>query len=134
MLPSSILTIFQSTLPRGERPQTLPIHSKEIQFQSTLPRGERRRFKDHAGYKERFQSTLPRGERHKSLQTSVSSAQFQSTLPRGERRYLRRCRNQWCYFNPRSHEGSDSNFRQKVLFSLSKNCLKYLILTTNYFN
>ena len=36
-------------------------------------------------------------------------------------------------FNPRSHEGSDSNFRQKVLFSLSKNCLKYLILTTNYF-
>lgn len=37
-------------------------------------------------------------------------------------------------FNPRSHEGSDSNFRQKVLFSLSKNCLKYLILTTNYFN
>ena len=38
------------------------------------------------------------------------------------------------YFNPRSHEGSDSNFRQKVLFSLSKNCLKYLILTTNYFN
>ena len=38
------------------------------------------------------------------------------------------------YFNPRSHEGSDINFRQKVLFSLSKNCLKYLILTTNYFN
>ena len=37
-------------------------------------------------------------------------------------------------FNPRSHEGSDCNFRQKVLFSLSKNCLKYLILTTNYFN
>ena len=37
-------------------------------------------------------------------------------------------------FNPRSHEGSDINFRQKVLFSLSKNCLKYLILTTNYFN
>ena len=61
-------------------------------------------------------------------------SRFQSTLPRGERRkftgWIRLgIRN----FNPRSHEGSDSNFRQKVLFSLSKNCLKYLILTTNYF-
>lgn len=49
-------------------------------------------------------------------------------------RCLRSSNRRFTNFNPRSHEGSDSNFRQKVLFSLSKNCLKYLILTTNYFN
>ena len=59
---------------------------------------------------------------------------FQSTLPRGERRPQVHSGFLILYnFNPRSHEGSDSNFRQKVLFSLSKNCLKYLILTTNYY-
>ena len=59
---------------------------------------------------------------------------FQSTLPRGERPIMSGSNSSTLNFNPRSHEGSDSNFRQKVLFSLSKNCLKYLILTTNYFN
>ncbi len=82
-----------------------------------------------------FQSTLPRGERRLfRLRKQTKNRIFQSTLPRGERHYdpdvILCCKN----FNPRSHEGSDSNFRQKVLFSLSKNCLKYLILTTNYFN
>ena len=62
------------------------------------------------------------------------SSRFQSTLPRGERLHSSVTVQSPLYFNPRSHEGSDSNFRQKVLFSLSKNCLKYLILTTNYFN
>ena len=60
--------------------------------------------------------------------------EFQSTLPRGERPRHSHNAGAGRNFNPRSHEGSDSNFRQKVLFSLSKNCLKYLILTTNYFN
>ena len=83
----------------------------------------------------KFQSTLPRGERLNCTMTAIIKLLFQSTLPRGERRG---CQTAFVkhlnYFNPRSHEGSDSNFRQKVLFSLSKNCLKYLILTTNYFN
>ena len=81
-----------------------------------------------------FQSSLPRGERLYLSPGHRVAALFQSSLPRGERPvktiYVPDCNN----FNPRSHEGSDSNFRQKVLFSLSKNCLKYLILTTNYFN
>ena len=38
------------------------------------------------------------------------------------------------YFNPRSHEGSDINFHQKVLFSLSKNCLIHLFFITNFLN
>lgn len=37
-------------------------------------------------------------------------------------------------FNPRSREGSDINFRQKILFSLSKNCLIHLFFITNFLN
>ena len=56
----------------------------------------------------RFQSTLPRGERHINLEMPEYTFEFQSTLPRGERHS-----GQWSgasaeYFNPRSHEGSDS--------------------------
>ena len=84
--------------------------------------------------KTKFQSTLPRGERRDLYPTILQVFQFQSTLPRGERHIPIQPLADIVNFNPRSHEGSDSNFRQKVLFSLSKNCLKYLILTTNYFN
>lgn len=38
------------------------------------------------------------------------------------------------HFNPRSREGSDNNFHQKVLFSLSKNCLIHLFFITNFLN
>lgn len=38
------------------------------------------------------------------------------------------------YFNPRSREGSDSNFRQKIFFSLSKNCLIHLFFIINFLN
>ena len=110
------------------------------------------------GQQKIFQSTLPRGERPRCcggkcirLIISIHAPTRGATVscnraeiyvkqyfnPRSHegsdsRRQDSGCR--WSYFNPRSHEGSDSNFRQKVLFSLSKNCLKYLILTTNYFN
>ena len=38
---ASLLMLFQSTLPRGERPCYIHIDSSSIKFQSTLPRGER---------------------------------------------------------------------------------------------
>ena len=149
--------IFQSTLPRGERRCSscalsahprISIHAPtrgatysgvslpEISylFQSTLPRGERRRLTSIGRPHSLFQSTLPRGERRIGLPAATVRVLFQSTLPRGERLIYGRQYYHSSNFNPRSHEGSDSNFRQKVLFSLSKNCLKYLILTTNYFN
>ena len=76
-------------------------------FQSTLPRGERP--DGHSGIliHEGFQSTLPRGERPLSAADKATTAAFQSTLPRGERRY--RYAQQVCAscFNPRSHVGSD---------------------------
>ena len=99
--------LFQSTLPRGERPvHALQALSSSL-FQSTLPRGERRISLVHKGKVARFQSTLPRGERRfrsaisccavisihaptRGATNGISfcnqSILFQSTLPRGERR------------------------------------------------
>ena len=55
-----------------------------------------------------FQSSLPRGERHSYFNVINSHIKFQSSLPRGERLcpvcYSHRIYN----FNPRSHEGSDT--------------------------
>ena len=58
------VVLFQSTLPRGERPAVV---------WSVCPE------------RSRFQSTLPRGERPFRLFEAVIMLVFQSTLPRGER-------------------------------------------------
>ena len=55
--------IFQSTLPRGERPELVVLLAKGELFQSTLPRGERLTDKKQLYSLSQFQSTLPRGER-----------------------------------------------------------------------
>ena len=83
------------------------------EFQSTLPRGERRFVYCDAHDGHQFQSTLPRGERRDPECPLTSNTVFQSTLPRGERQ--RKPMSLWLhkYFNPRSHEGSDSNIVQK---------------------
>ena len=54
-----------------------------------------------------FQSALPRGERLVGNDLFLKKTIFQSTLPRGERPFPLRFPRQSCYFNPRSHEGSD---------------------------
>jgi len=59
----TLLTEFQSTLPRGERPAEATGHSAPKLFQSTLPRGERRPSFRENNELYLFQSTLPRGER-----------------------------------------------------------------------
>ena len=56
-------SLFQSTLPRGERLLCGANLKLVIQFQSTLPRGERRCRRRSVLYCSAFQSTLPRGER-----------------------------------------------------------------------
>ena len=107
--PFSSCSLFQSTLPRGERLSTFQYSRIRPLFQSTLPRGERRNtlfiiyFRSlvsiHAptlgatsawslrSYYEWFQSTLPRGERLRFAATFTFLLLFQSTLPRGERRH-----------------------------------------------
>ena len=56
-----------------------------------------------------FQSTLPRGERRSLTANKEMYLEFQSTLPRGERPLKHKKSSLFYYFNPRSHEGSDSN-------------------------
>ena len=56
----------------------------------------------------KFQSTLPREERHELPQLGGVNSQFQSTLPREERRNTVAPLFEVFYFNPRSHERSDS--------------------------
>ncbi len=80
-----VLILFQSTLPRGERPFVrLLQHAERVHFN---PRS-------HDG------SDL-RNHRY------GLALQFQSTLPRWERRHERCRRCDQRNFNPRSHEGSD---------------------------
>ena len=104
----TLIELFQSTLPRGERPYLLNIQFLIAQFQSTLPRGERpltaspvndiwdfnpRSHEGSDAYQDSgqtkamlFQSTLPRGERLSKTCQKINPVLFQSTLPRGERR------------------------------------------------
>ena len=105
-----------------------------VLFQSALPRGERRSAYFFAAVFVVFQSALPRGERLCSFLHSVIHGRFQSALPRGERLLQALAPSPLQDFNPRSREGSDNNFHQKVLFSLSKNCLIHLFFITNFLN
>ena len=73
-----------------------------------------------------FQSTLPRGERRVFFCEINLLHIFQSTLPRGERRCGQVSPPAVNDFNPRSREGSDSNFYSKSYLIFSKNCLKLL--------
>ena len=102
---------FQSTPPRGRRPQKTgifvdrqqisihasareatrdcqPFHRYSTAFQSTPPRGRRpysiTSFFPHAG----FQSTPPRGRRPRTGNRIVNGMLFQSTPPRGRRQNI----------------------------------------------
>ena len=57
-------------------------------FQSTLPRGERPPASGGSCVSSGFQSTLPRGERLTKGLWMMAFSRFQSTLPRGERPVL----------------------------------------------
>ena len=61
--PHNSLLIFQSTLPRRERRNSIFVTRCYILFQSTLPRRERRNGSNFLGFSFQFQSTLPRRER-----------------------------------------------------------------------
>ena len=76
-------------------------------FQSTLPRRERPIFFVVTPSLSGFQSTLPRRERHHVTSNIHSKCTFQSTLPRRERRSMWRTGSRAGCCNPRSHEGSD---------------------------
>ena len=148
--------LFQSALPRGERPVSGRIFHKSTNFNPRSREGSDNERQRYYLCIFRFQSALPRGERPSFPDTVVTADsisirapargatpgapvfvlryKFQSALPRGERRTSSPNRSPAGYFNPRSREGSDNNFHQKVLFSLSKNCLIHLFFITNFLN
>ena len=100
-------TLFQSSLPRGERQCRHGVFLLSHNFNPRSHEGSD--LKKAAvwlkGYL--FQSSLPRGERLYWQRVSGSIITFQSSLPRGERLLRRGLKNGALDFNPRSHEGSD---------------------------
>ena len=78
-------------------------------FQSTLPREERQRRSSNSHQGKRFQSTLPREERHRQIQQPGSVDAISIHAPtRGATLLLVYLSQKLYYFNPRSHERSDS--------------------------
>ena len=135
--------IFQSTLPRGERPPDPEADGAYIRFQSTLPRGERHVSQIYKHLICKFQSTLPRGERrvllncgHNPTDISIHAPtrgatqeqgveltilEFQSTLPRGERRLYSTYNQSTIIFQSTLPRGERQQFSPKSsLFSQQK--------------
>src|SRR5206468_53884 len=79
-------SMFQSTLPRGERHQLRVIGWIVRGFNPRSRVGSDDRLGDDVPTSTLFQSTLPRGERPLITQRPAVLNKFQSTLPRGERR------------------------------------------------
>ena len=127
--------VFQSSLPRGERPTAAISVSVRINFNPRSHEGSDKSPMFASAWTCDFN---PRSHEGSDVRESKIKAYIQEISilapTRGATFPYEFIILSYGNFNPRSHEGSDSNFRQKVLFSLSKNCLKYLILTTNYFN
>ena len=91
--------MFQSTLPRGERPDSRTISAMAREFQSTLPRGERL-----------FLVLVCSAQLQVSIHAPTRGA---TDLQPAEERQADR-------FNPRSHEGSDAyNQRDQIYFRVS---------------
>ena len=78
--------LFQSTLPRRERPPTgNPSAGKSTNFNPRSREGSDGVCRAYAPEEGRFQSTLPRRERRSTPSDIISDVLFQSTLPRRER-------------------------------------------------
>ena len=84
--PQTLISSFQSTLPRRERPQLIREVNVPNTFQSTLPRRERQGHQDATGGRDFYFN--PR-----SREGSDRPSSARPTRPR--------------HFNPRSREGSD---------------------------
>ncbi len=79
------LTLFQSTLPRGERPLSVPDFSK-LQFVSIhAPTGGATSTMPTRLPRTRVSIHAPTGGATRSAKTTGCNSEFQSTLPRGER-------------------------------------------------
>ena len=116
-----LITSFQSTLPRGERPLTQSVPTWSAVFQSTLPRGERRGcvgiVLKHNDFNPRSREGSDFEEVASGEKTFISiHAPARGATPRHvQPSHLSQ------YFNPRSREGSDrfSSASNRYFISIS---------------
>ena len=128
-IDNPVYAVFQSTLPRRERPQPNSESTTILPFQSTLPRRERLnldcpvqrtiyfnpRSREGSDCLRVSLLTAPNISIHAPAKgatefpSTVSAlSQFQSTLPRRERHFWPEIFSASTNFNPRSREGSDA--------------------------
>ena len=100
--------MFQSTRPRGARPNFYHMAFALLLFQSTRPRGARRLGCLVGIQIMKFQSTRPRGARPASSSAVFCNLSFQSTRPRGARLSTHTENVHILCFNPRARAGRDS--------------------------
>ena len=99
--------IFQSTLPRGERPawDGIPVDTM-MDFNPRSREGSDDSKTENLPH-EPISIHAPARGATQSKRLDFGETVFQSTLPRGERRAMPRQTRLTSYFNPRSREGSD---------------------------
>ena len=103
----TIVWIFQSTLPRGERHvQRIP-YTTCRNFNPRSREGSDQSFFQGSGVLLVFQSTLPRGERRRFSSSANSLTDFNPRSREGSDRFQRLYSFSDNNFNPRSREGSD---------------------------
>ena len=109
---SSILigSVFQSTLPHGERQNRVKRLDASKRFQSTLPHGERPHSPTQTCARTNFNPRSRMGSDYSATGNWTLVMKFQSTLPHGERPAARREMVEFWEtdFNPRSRMGSDT--------------------------
>ena len=104
----TFVKLFQSTLPRGERQHLLSVTKLIIYFNPRSHEGSDLHPTKNSGAGWIISIHAPtRGATVKN-RFGLTDGKFQSTLPRGERRRKWKVFLVCIYFNPRSHEGSDS--------------------------
>ena len=112
--------MFQSTLPRRERPQPSSSSVTSRLFQSTLPRRERlNKPTPSTLQKHSFNPRSHEGSDQRGDDTNLLEGLFQSTLPRRERQHRYRSNATNHRFNPRSHEGSDG-YKTQYVYQLGR--------------
>ena len=126
LLKTSIL-LFQSTLPREERPGAYLFNTSLIS--DFNPRSHERSDGNYGivTVTENISIHAPTRGATTSCKTFAIKFRFQSTLPREERHLLTINTLLSHYFNPRSHERSDSNIAQKICLFLYNTDNKYII-------
>ncbi len=110
---SARISLFQSTLPHGERLILISTDGVLVTFQSTLPHGERPICPDSWFEAIEFQSTLPHGERptHQHHQQQPVCVSIHAPA-RGATFIRAQEKSEDKGFNPRSRTGSDIRCRQ----------------------